>query len=459
MSGWMGALGGIGEAGMLIGMQNMKDWAAQDLAKQRDDAESERQKSLIRLKMELDQQQKDAPLARLGEKSKEFSQQEVPVQAEAVKALIGPMSDGNGGERIGMKGDIESLKKRVESLPEADRQPYLDQLKSQQAQDQAKAQDAVAGQTRKMTGEESLAKAVEWARANDLPAVAAYEAQIGKPMREERRLESAERRDDSRIDLEKSRIETERARTILMDKKLDGQESAQQRREERQDKFMELQEQRLKASSDKAEVQSQRAGVTALMTSTERELERTMTLAKDPMLSDAEKKMFEARANSLTKDLGRYKKGLESFTGDSIPSPSNEPAKMQDVKVGDKVIGQAATPEEARKLVDEWKSSKGGTKPVKADAPLIERPAYIPPADSPAGRALADRAAKAGAEYQSKEAAKSAEATKSEAATSAAMRAIEAKDPQEAERVQSMPGYSLMDASTKAALFKIINGR
>ena len=222
---------------------------------------------------------------------------------------------------------------------------------------------------------------------------------------------------------------------------------------------MELQEQRLKASSDKAEVQSQRAGVTALMTSTERELERTMTLAKDPMLSDAEKKMFEARANSLTKDLGRYKKGLESFTGDSIPSPSNEPAKMQDVKVGDKVIGQAATPEEARKLVDEWKSSKGGTKPVKADAPLIERPAYIPPADSPAGRALADRAAKAGAEYQSKEAAKSAEATKSEAATSGAMRAIEAKDPQEAERVQSMPGYSLMDASTKAALFKIINGR
>lgn len=58
----------------------------------------ERQKSLIRLKMELEQQQKDAPLARLGEKSKEFSQQEVPVQAEAVKALIGPMSDVNGGE-------------------------------------------------------------------------------------------------------------------------------------------------------------------------------------------------------------------------------------------------------------------------------------------------------------------------------------------------------------------------
>lgn len=48
-----------------------------------------------------------------------------------------------------MKGDIESLKKRVESLPEADRQPYLDQRKSQQAQDQAKAQDAVAGQTRR----------------------------------------------------------------------------------------------------------------------------------------------------------------------------------------------------------------------------------------------------------------------------------------------------------------------
>ena len=58
MSGWMGALGGMGEAGMLIGLQNQKDWAAQDLAKQRDDAESERQKSLIRLKMELEQQQR-----------------------------------------------------------------------------------------------------------------------------------------------------------------------------------------------------------------------------------------------------------------------------------------------------------------------------------------------------------------------------------------------------------------
>lgn len=40
MSWFLGALGGAGEAGVQIGLQNQKDWAAQDLAKQRDDAES-----------------------------------------------------------------------------------------------------------------------------------------------------------------------------------------------------------------------------------------------------------------------------------------------------------------------------------------------------------------------------------------------------------------------------------
>lgn len=58
MSGWMGALGGMGEAGMLIGMQNQKDWAAQDLVREREAAETARQQSLMRLKVELADQQR-----------------------------------------------------------------------------------------------------------------------------------------------------------------------------------------------------------------------------------------------------------------------------------------------------------------------------------------------------------------------------------------------------------------
>lgn len=371
----IGALGGMGEAGVQIGMQNMRDWAAQDLAKQRDDAEAERQKSLIRLKMDMEQQQKDAPLNRLGEKAKEFAAAEVPVQADSVKALIGSMPDGAGGQRTGMKGDIETLKKMADKLPDADRQPYLDQLAAQQAGDQAKADSAVAGKTRKLTGDESLAKAVEWARANDLPAVAAYESQIGKPMRDDRRLDNQERRDDSRIDLEKQRIKTEQDRTVIMDKKLDNQEAAQQRRDERQDKFMEIQEKRLTQQSDKADAQSQRASVTALMTSTERELERTMTLAKDPMLSDAEKTMFQSRATSLQKDLGRYRAGLESMGGDAIPKAA-EPTKPKntfdsstgDVTADGTVIGKAKTPEEAKKMLTDYTKSEGEKK-AKAPAP------------------------------------------------------------------------------------------
>lgn len=58
MSWFLGALGGAGEAGVQIGLQNQKDWAAQDLVREREAAETARQQSLMRLKVELADQQR-----------------------------------------------------------------------------------------------------------------------------------------------------------------------------------------------------------------------------------------------------------------------------------------------------------------------------------------------------------------------------------------------------------------
>ena len=58
MSLLFGALGGLGEAGMQIGMANQKAWAEMEMEEKRQASAMEREKSLMRLKMDMAEQQR-----------------------------------------------------------------------------------------------------------------------------------------------------------------------------------------------------------------------------------------------------------------------------------------------------------------------------------------------------------------------------------------------------------------
>lgn len=204
----------------------------------RDDAAYEKQTKLSqfnaelndkreRALMELRQRMADAPLNRIGAKAKEFAGQDVPMEAEQpepVKKTGGilnagemtgvdgkPIQTQGGGDRglvTGLPGgsqSIEEMKANVlkdPSISEEDKRGVIAQLDAQAAQENQKnmadANLSVAGKTRKRTSEEALRLAAEDAMVNDPNAYATYEATIGKTKREDRRVESLERKDDLR---------------------------------------------------------------------------------------------------------------------------------------------------------------------------------------------------------------------------------------------------------------------
>jgi type IV secretory pathway TrbL component len=85
---------------------------------------------------------------------------------------------------------------------------------------------------------------------------------------------------------------------------------------------------------------------------------------------------------------------------------------------------------------------------TKPRPPAVEKPAYVPPADSPAGKAAANRAAQ---EFQSMQ--------KIQATKDAALAAIQSGDPAAADAVRGMPGFMSLPREQKAQIQKIIFGR
>lgn len=92
--------------------------------------------------------------------------------------------------------------------------------------------------------------------------------------------------------------------------------------------------------------------------------------------------MFDANSDNAKSLLDRYTakasqldKLLSPFYGDKGPKAEDTPAAKQDVRVGGQVIGQAATPEEAKAMADAYVKSKkpGGQSAPKADAAPVDR--------------------------------------------------------------------------------------
>lgn len=133
---------------------------------------------------------KNAPLNRISASAKAKMGEEVPLEAAPVTSLSGV---NDAGEKFGFNGDLKAVRQAIEKLPEgADKKAAMAQLQGQYNSDTKTGLMNVQGKTRKRTSDEALDAAVQDAKATDLPAYADYEARVGKPLREERKIDVTE---------------------------------------------------------------------------------------------------------------------------------------------------------------------------------------------------------------------------------------------------------------------------
>jgi len=155
MSIILGALGGLGEAGMQMAQNNQKAWADQELEAQRQELATQKAMALETFKNNLAVETANAPLNRLTVKAKEYANTEV---SDAPKPE-NKWNDYGPGESPVNAGIVT---------------------------------EAQMNPKRKLSSREALQAAVDDAMVNDIPAYAAYQEKVGKPEREERKLDLAE---------------------------------------------------------------------------------------------------------------------------------------------------------------------------------------------------------------------------------------------------------------------------
>ena len=192
-------------------------------------------------------------------------------------------------------------------------------------------------------------------------------------------------------------------------------------------------------ASKRAETSAQRTAVVEGMKNIERDLERSMTLAKDS-LDPAAQKMYADRVKSLSASLDAHRNALKNFAGDAFKTESKPTADGLDADLAARIADIAA------------KNKKAGTPSAAPSSSKEESTPYEPPIGSPAAKAKErrDNAAKT-ASNQS--------AVLSAVINDAAQEAIFSGDPAEALKVQGMPGFASLDRSTKTLIFNLVNGK
>lgn len=323
----MGALGGAGDflAGAM--QQRVKTLDAMDLETHRSELETQKARALAdyqETKTIAQEQRAEAPLKRFGGIVGQAGNSEVPMTAAPVTSLSGQGTTFDGQpitNTPGLQGDPVKLRAMANAMPDGeDKRNILKQLDNQMTTDTKAAQDAVAGKTRKPTSDEAVQMAREAALVNDPVALAAYEKSIGKATRDDRRLDLQDKKNDTYQEFQVRRADRLDALQAL-------KEAHEQARQDRLDG-------KIDASQEKAELNSRRSATIELMKSTEHELERSMSMAKDTTLDPAMAKTYQTRVERLTGDLARYKTALETFSGDAVQprEAAHEPAVKYDAQ-------------------------------------------------------------------------------------------------------------------------------
>lgn len=416
MSALIGFMSGMGTGMAQVGMQSLKNLQDEEREVARDGRMALRDERMAQLREEAEiakekrlAEIKAAPMKRLGEAATAASKEDIPTTIKPVDKVSGydpREADAGPTQNGGFKGDIAEVRKSIEDIKDPKiRADAMAQLERQIEADN-KTNSAIIGPNRKRTPDEALKEAAERSKITDPEAAAAYEEKFGKPAREDRRLDQQDERERNRDKRDQEKGDRDEKRLAQYDRKMDSQDAYNQRREERLDRLAEIQEKRLSGQQDRQELQSQRIAAVEVMKSTAQELERTIALAKDPTLSPELQKMFEGRTAALTRDLGRYRKAVESFAGEGMP-------KGDEAKPSPKAAPPAAALEALRKdpkLRDQFIAKYGADaipteEPKKAAAsdPIIG-PRYTPPAGTQAAQALAEREAKRKSEKAEREA-------------------------------------------------------
>lgn len=450
----MGALAGAGKAAGEIADANTRLWGQKELQQQNHDLEIAKQKLLMEFgekRAIAAEDRAQEPLKRFGGLVKGNQDTDVPMTAEPVTQLSGNglMMDGKQLQGKGFVGNLEKLRTQIAGMPEStDKTNMLKQLDSQIVADTDTAQKGILGQTRKMTSDEALTKTRQDALANDPVALAAYEKTLGESSRRERKLDAQDVRNEKQQDIKNRQLD-------IAQLKNETQQEFNNRREDRRDLLAENQMADSRARADRAEgkqdtaleraeLNSRRQSTVELMKSTSHEIERTMSLANSA-IDPAAAKGYQDRVARLTQDLTAYRSALESFTGGAV--------KREDVK-------QDAPPEGTRGVFEGKKGVvKNGvfvadgaeSKPDKTAKPQkTAEPDYVPPADSPAGKRLAEIGARQGA----------AQATQQnmQQQAQAALDRV-GTDPSAASDLQSSALFRHLSADQKLKLYKLVNGK
>lgn len=194
----MGLFNAVGQGLSAAGYAAGDYFARSALMDQQSALDTERAKRLEEFKQQLH----DAPLNRLSAQANELAGQDVPAEPNKVTSVGGeiPLGAGEVGPNpAGFRGDLTSIRAGISALPPgADRDAAQAQLDRQVAGQTDFENRMAEGKTRKRTSGEALFAAVDEAKAKDLPAYAAYESQVGKPARDERRVDIAQQREDNR---------------------------------------------------------------------------------------------------------------------------------------------------------------------------------------------------------------------------------------------------------------------
>jgi hypothetical protein len=335
----LGALAGAGEAAQNIGSTLMKSELDRDARRESAQFESDlalqRAQTLEKFKMDLH----NAPMNRLSERAKQFAGEEVPREAARATTLGGniPLAEGEmGPKQEGFTGDIGIVQRAIAKMPDgADKQAAMAQLRRQISGEQSFEEGIVAGQTTKRTADEAMGAAVADAKTNDLPAYAAYEKEIGKPLREERKIDQAAARDEARF----------AAGTIAEERKA----AADARKYEVDMKRLDLQAGNLDAQNRK---------IDALIEHWER--------GDDTKAAKADKEKSPERLYSIVNSMNQTIRGLTEGSKGNTPEEKAEWKKQMDTAV--------RVRSRAQELLDQNLSDRGAPSATPAPAPATQKP-------------------------------------------------------------------------------------
>lgn len=192
---------------------------------------------------------------------------------------------------------------------------------------------------------------------------------------------------------------------------------------------------------------------------------------KDPQLADLIEasafgggKPTPALVNRLTGDALASIKQMYTTAGKPVPADAELQAKAAEyvktrmlpaLEPKINVIQAFGVPPK-----NERKGASGGSSVRSILGGLgLSQPAYVPPADSPAGRAAARRQATESSQAQQDAQRAEANKAKAEQASQEAARVLESKDPAAAQQLQDSPLFSALPTDVKLRVRNLVFGR